>query len=216
MKYQDIQISDNALLSQFVQYWLNGNYSSAFAIIGNNPQLDSKAFLATAINLIGQAIVTVESYYSTNVTDYFVLKLTEFNTAVDNFRQKTTWDSSTNYLVGNFVDYNSDIYLCVMNNTNILPTNTTYWVYLGLRGDTVNSLNMTLKYNWNSSSLYNKNDVVTYNNIMYYALQSNQNQNPSTATAYWGVLLNIPKAKIIVSQAQPIDLYDGLIWWQIL
>lgn len=44
-----------------------------------------------------------------------------------------TWSSSTTYHIGDMVEYNGDYYLCIFDDngsgiTNIMPTNTTYWV----------------------------------------------------------------------------------------
>ena len=46
MKYQDIQVNDIALQSQFATYWMQGYYTEALRLFENNGQLDSKAFVA--------------------------------------------------------------------------------------------------------------------------------------------------------------------------
>jgi hypothetical protein len=219
MKYQDIQISDVALRSQFVQYWLNGQYTQAFAIIDNNPQLDSKAFIADCLNLITASILTLEQLYYTNVEDYLVAELQQFNVAINNFRQKNTWSSTTSYVVGNFVVYNSEVYLCFQANTNILPTNTAYWAYIGLKGqDGASTLDVQLKYEWKTNVNYVPKDVVYYIDTLYVSKTNNIAKIPSTSTSDWDIFLEIPKAKIIVSQNPPTGdiLYDGVIWWRIL
>lgn len=218
-KYQDIQIPDVTLRTQFVDCWLNGQYSQALAILTDNPQLDTKAFTANCFTLIAQAITVLEGYFFTNVTDYLTAQLTNYNEAINQFRQKSAWSSSASYFVGNFVVYQNEIYLCIQDNTNQLPTVTAYWVYIGLRGEQgADSINVNLKYSWSSLAQYAINDVVVYGDYLYYATQANTGQIPSTTSAYWSVFLQFPKSKIIVSQAEPTAemLYDGLVWWQIL
>lgn len=63
-KYQDIQITDNTLLTQFQQAWSNGDYATAFNIIDNNPQLDTKSFVADVINTL-----TANLTYLQNLND---------------------------------------------------------------------------------------------------------------------------------------------------
>lgn len=219
MKYQDIQLSDVALKTQFVDNWLNGNYSQAFAVIDNNPQLDTKAFTADVLNLISAAIITLEQLYYTNVEDYLVQELQRYNVAINEFRQKQIWLSIVQYKVGNFVIYNDEIYLCIQNNVGQVPTAIAYWVYLGLKGLAgANSVGTQLKYQWNSITNYAPKDVVFFVDTMYVSKTNNLNKQPATNPNDWAIFLEIPKAKIIISQIPPTQemLYSGLIWWKII
>lgn len=219
MKYQDIQLADVALRNQFIDYWMNGQYTQAFAIIANNPQLDTKAFTSTCFTLIAQAITVLEGYFFTNVTNYLTAQLTNYNAAISQFRTKNAYSSTTAYTPGNFVIYNSNVYLCIQDSTGNLPTNTTYWALVGLQGATgADGLDVTIKYEWNSTVTYAVNDVVNYQGQLYFAKQANSGQTPSSTSAYWDLFLAVPRAQIIVSQdAIPAsELYDGLIWWRVL
>lgn len=60
-KYQDIQITDNTLLTQFQQAWSNGDYATAFNIIDNNPQLDTKSFVADVINTLNANLTYLQN-----------------------------------------------------------------------------------------------------------------------------------------------------------
>jgi hypothetical protein len=51
------------------------------------------------------------------------------------------------YLVGNVVWYNGNIYRCIANNDSLLPTNTTYWVNLGAGFQTIER-----PIDWNATS----------------------------------------------------------------
>lgn len=218
-KYQDIQITDITLRNQFIDYWMNGQYDQAFAIITNNPQLDTKAFTSTCFTLIAQAITVLENYFFNGVTDYLTAQLTNYNAAISQFRNKSTYVAATAYVVGNFVVYNNDVYLCIQDSTGNLPTNTTYWVYLGLQGAQGGAgIDVNLRYNWSPAVNYITNDVVLYGNILYVATQPSTGQIPSTTSSYWNEFLEMPKSKIIVSATEPTSdmLYDGLIWWQII
>lgn len=219
MKYQDIQIPDLDLRGLFVDYWLNGQYTEAFAILANNPQLDNKAFVADCFNLVAQAIIALEAKYSTEVTGYLSTQLTQYNIAIGQFRQMSNWSSTTRYVVGNFVTYNDEIYLCYQDNINQVPTNENYWAYIRLRGlQGAGGIDVNLKYQWSGAINYAIRDVVYYDDCLWVATQANINQKPSVGSDYWGIFLKLPRAKIIVSQTPPAeaDRYDGLIWCQVL
>jgi hypothetical protein len=51
------------------------------------------------------------------------------------------------YVVGNVVWYNGNIYRCIANNDSLLPTNTTYWVNLGVGFQTIER-----PIDWNATS----------------------------------------------------------------
>lgn len=60
-KYQDIQIADNTLLTQFQQAWSNGDYITAFNIIDNNSQLDTKSFISDVINTLNANLTYLQN-----------------------------------------------------------------------------------------------------------------------------------------------------------
>ena len=60
MAYQDIQIPDEALRTQFISYWQNQDYAEAFALLSNT-QLTNKVNNAAMWNDITTTTVTVEN-----------------------------------------------------------------------------------------------------------------------------------------------------------
>lgn len=218
-KYQDIHNSDLTLKAQFSQAWLNGNYTSAFNILQNNPQLDSKAFVASCFANIVDALNVLEGYFYNGVTEEMQLLFTNYTEGINQFVNRKQWDNTKDYKVGNFVIYDDEIYLCIQDNTNILPINTAYWSYLGLVGEKGNNAVQTdFRYNWTSSDSYDTNSVVMYDKNLYYALRHNINKTPTTNPQDWAIFISIPQVKIVVSSTTPSDdlVYDGLIWWQII
>lgn len=47
-----------------------------------------------------------------------------------------SYNNSTPYVIGNKVSYNGSSYVCKLNSTGNLPTNTTYWLLIAQKGDT--------------------------------------------------------------------------------
>lgn len=222
MLYQDIQLGDIELKSQYITLWMNGQYTEAFNILSNNPQLDSKAFVAECSNLIFQAIMAIEEKYDNDVNGFLALKLTEYNEAIDQFKQMGEWSAQIAYVVGNFVTHNNKTYLCIQDNINHEPptgAEDEYWVEIMLNGPEGSpGLDVNLKYAWSGAVTYAPRDVVYYKDGLYIATQASLNQPPSDTSEYWNVFLKMPRAKIIVSQTSvpPDELYDGLIWFRIM
>ena len=218
MKYQDIQVNDIALQSQFAAYWMQGNYTEALNLLENNGRLDSKAFVAEVMLKIGQSLAIIESYYARDFENALSLDLTLFNASINEFRNRKQWDSTIAYKIGNAVEYNNNAYICIQDNTNQLPTNANYWVELiGLQGDKgIPGIDVNYRGQWLSSKIYNKNDIVIYGDYLWVSLQDNVTNMPSTTSDKWGIFLLFPKVEIIVSREQPVSIYDGLIWAKIL
>ena len=218
MKYQDIQVNDIALQSQFAAYWMQGNYTEALNLLENNGQLDSKAFVAEVMLKIGQSLAIIESYYARDFENALNLDLTLFNASINEFRNRKQWDSAIAYKIGNAVEYNNNAYVCIQDNTNQLPTNVNYWVKLiGLQGDRgIPGIDVNYRGQWLSSQTYNKNDVVVYGDYLWVSLQDNVTNMPSVTSDKWSIFLPFPTVKIFVSQEQPINAYSGMIWMKIL
>ncbi len=218
MKYQDIQVNDIALQSQFAAYWMQGNYTEALNLLENNGQLDSKAFVAEVMLKIGQSLAIIESYYARDFENALNLDLTLFNASINEFRNRKQWDSAIAYKIGNAVEYNNNAYVCIQDNTNQLPTNVNYWVELiGLQGDKgIPGIDVSYRGQWLSSQTYNKNDIVIYGDYLWVSLQDNVTNMPSVTSDKWGIFLPFPTVKIFVSREQPINAYSGMIWMKIL
>lgn len=218
-KYQDIQASDVALRNQFVQAWLEGNYSRA-ALILSNAQLDSKAFVESCFNLMANALYILEDYFYTGVTQELTILYNEFTEGINQFVNRRDWDNTIAYKTGNFVLYDDAVYLCIEDTTaGILPTDTTYWVYLGLKGNKgPMSVDVKLRYQWISTITYAPKDIVIYGPTLWVATRENTGDVPSATSSNWQVFINFPVAEIVVSTTEPPTntLYDGLIWWQIM
>ena len=218
MKYQDIQVNDIALQSQFATYWMQGNYTEALNLLKNNGQLDSKAFVAEVMLKIGQSLAIIESYYARDFENALSLDLTLFNASINEFRNRKQWDSTIAYKIGNAVEYNNNAYVCIQDNMNQLPTNVNYWVELiGLQGDKgIPGIGVNYRGQWITAQTYNKNDIVVYGDYLWVSLRDNVTTMPSTISNVWDIFLPFPKAKIFVSREQPANIYDGLIWAKIL
>jgi len=215
-KSQDIHLSDASLRSQFISLFGSGDYTGAFNVLGANPQLDTKKFVEETLNVISDSITYLQDLYYTDVEDVLASELNRLQVAIDNYRNMSTYGGSTQYAVNNFVLYNTQMYLCkAIPPIGTLPTNTTYWELIGLKGEQGASSisNVTMRYDWSGATAYVTRDIVLYNDIFYVALQNGTNQNPATATTYWEIFMPIIK-RYIHTEATDTLLTVGDVWFK--
>ena len=169
--YQNLHLADKTLFNQY-RTLFKTNVSSAQEILDDS-QLALKSFRADDHNDLASDISTLENNYYTNVPTRLNSLLANFNNDVSKIKDRGTYSSSTSYYQYNVVSYvvsgNTNLYMCKLPSgtsviSNIAPTNTTYWLYLGLQGDQGSPTIGNLKYvgNWSSSESYSVDDVVTY------------------------------------------------------
>jgi hypothetical protein len=87
-------------------------------------------------------------------------------------------------------------YVCIANNTNTPPTNTSYWGLISLKGDQgiqgiqgLQGLSITYVGTWNNSTTYSIGQVVYYSTLgqSYVCVANNTNVSPEN-TDYWGLI----------------------------
>ena len=217
LHYQDIQIPDANLQQQLQQYFKSGQYAEALSLLTNNAtQLQGKAFIANTLSTIASGVLALEQYYNTGVTVYLSNLLTQYTTLINSIRKRSSWQSTVQYIPYNFVVYNNDIYMCFQQPPiGTLPTDATYWLYLGLRGPQGNpGVDVNMRYNWNATNTYNPNDVVVYDGNMYVALTANTNVIPTSSSTDWLLFLKIEKGQIYVGTTAPLNPPNNAVWFQ--
>lgn len=216
MKYQDIQISDTSLKNTFVNAFINGDYQTALDIIDNSRQLDSKAFIAEIINNISEILSVLQSEADLNINIYLEELLSDFQNNIDKLINMQEYSATTTYSEFNFVYYNNFVYMHIGEDTNgILPTDTNYWVLIGLQGNKgALGTGLTVKYDWDNSVTYYKKDLVKYSDSLWVANSQNVNQVPSQDSQYWEQFVEFIKGKIESSEIAPVDRYVGQIWFK--
>lgn len=220
IKWQDLALENEPLRQQFMQYFREGYYFQAIDLIKDNiNNIDSEAFLPDVFNILNSALTFLQNLYYNSVEVVLSEDEQEFQFMINSFINKKQFDATAIYIPYNFVVYNEQIYLCIKETTaGILPTNTAYWVLIGLKGEVgATAIDIQLRYDWDYQITYSPKDVVTYNNILYVAKLRNNNSQPDINPVDWEVLMKIPRAKIIVSPTEPNSnaLEIGGQWWTI-
>lgn len=221
-RYQDIQISEVQDKMDYTNFFNDKNYQSAWDIIDNNPQLNGVAFTAELINDITNEIQNLENYVTTDVDDFLEELNINFDKLINEFILMQDYNSSIVYQRYNFVYYNDLVYMYINSapSSGKIPTNTSFWVVIGLKGNkgAGGCADLSLKGQWISSALYTAGDLAIYGGAMWVvkkgitiAGSTPPDQNPN-----WQLFIQPEVAIIDSSIEQPVNKYLGAIWFEMI
>lgn len=209
--FSDVTSSNRALVEQYYTYKSSGNDSAATDLLNNNPNLKNTIVTAEMIQLIYDMNISQQRFYLNDVQQYLV----------NIVKQKGNWNETTTYTKYDVVQYvvNGAIqsYMGAVVNIPIgtLPTNTSYYVPITLRGEQgASGTGLSVRGVWNSLDTYYVNDCVSLNNAMWYAIVENTNNAPNDLSTYWKKFADLP-SPIRVSTTQPASQNVGDEWHQI-
>ena len=217
-RLQDIQIADVDLKAQYYSLFLDGNIDGARLLAEANEQLNSKVISKDNLNRLVDAILGLEGYYDDGVTQYLDGLTNEYQVSIDDLIYMTLYNALLQYEINNVVMYNDELYYCYAKPPiGTLPTNTSYWLYLGLKGDNGNpSLGVDYKGAWSSSVTYSEYDMVVYQSRIYVAKTSNINKIPKDNPTEWFLAMDVMKQGIYISTSGATGLSKGDLWLYII
>lgn len=178
-RLQDIQIGNEELLNTYRNYFSNKYIDAAHNLINTNI-LRSYVLQAEWMNAVKTKIENVEQPKETEIDEEIEARSIEFQYNINELLYLQEYDENTQYYKNNFVLYNNRVYFCIQNSLGNLPTNTSYWLDVGLIGKKGQyGLGVTYKGFWNESASYNKYDLVSYQNNLYIAINNNIGNAPT-------------------------------------
>lgn len=216
-RLEDININEINLKGQYYNLFMGENIDEAHNLIESNQELKFKVINAENLNKIIEHILYLENNYFSNVENVLENHLNNYQIDINDLIYLREYDETTQYKINNFVSYQDEIYYCFKQPPiGTLPTNETYWIYLGLHGENSRiPLGVNYQGNWSSSKLYNKYDMVVYQNKLFVAKEDNSGQNPNTSDK-WSLQMSVEEQGIFVSEAEPPTIKQGNIWIQII
>ncbi len=194
--------------------------TSAEIIELNNLTLTLKEYIISPEdwNKFTDCLVAMEVFIKDEVEGYILTKQGEFNdyidgkqtdieyyvdgkeaqiqVEIDKFDYKGVYSGAVQYYAKNIVDYNDGsgvkAYLCILDSLGNVPTNTTYWKILTIKGEKgdagENAVGLTFKGAWADNVTYDKDDSVQYGGTMFASLiELNLDNEPvlGADTDYW-------------------------------
>lgn len=221
----DMNSSDGTLMTQYQTAMQNGDFATARTVLAQIPNVNNKILDSVKMNTLFDTTVALERFYKTNVKPYIEEKQQEWEALVNlftaNFVYIGPYQQGTPYKQNNMVSAinpatgDTNIYIAIQDNSAPL-TDMNSWRTLTIKGvQGLSGEGLTFAGAWNSTTAYNTNDVVTYQNDLWVALQPSTNQDPTSTTGHWQNYGNFPVTTIVVSQTQPTQSV-GDFWFQVV
>ena len=218
-QWLNILSSDGPLIAQYQAALQAGDTTQANQILAQIPQGTQKILTAVDLNKLTQAIQAVERFYKTDIEPYIQTQQESWLSTIQQFSYQGTWQVGTSYIPNNLVSYTTSgltlIYIATsMPPVGTVPTNQQYWRLLTIQGQQgISGVGLSYRQQWSSSQTYSVNDAVTYDGAIWMALQSNQNQIPSSSSAYWQIVMNLSVTTYPIQSTEPPNLQVNGLWF---
>lgn len=216
----DMHLSSQSTFLDYYYAMQTNNISYASTILSSNPSLANQITTADNINTLLNEVYRRELIPKQDI-DYFLAGLhAVYESMILNTRVRGEWSPDIEYQVHNLVYYNGKGYYVYPNQNppkGTLPTDTTYWREYDIRGyQGYGGINLQFKGNWDGTQNYVKNDIVIYQNKLWYAIADNSDYEPNLNHYPW-VIITMPKLpnKTPIQRSLPTGYDIGDFWWQI-
>lgn len=210
---EDIHIQDKQNWIAFNNYLAGGNYNAAKAILNANPSLVSKIFDQNRFNKQSDGLIAIEQNINDNTEGYLNNLLVKQGELIDNYQNKGLWNNANEYQQNNLVyDSNGDFYFAKTNIPAGSELSYDGWLKLDLTGDKgVYGTGFTWRGEYASSTTYQKNNVVRYNNALYISKTTTTSVPTNTTDWYllWTAPTEVEKFEIINKQIT--KTYDTIV-----
>ena len=171
------------LVSQYESLIKLKRFNEASQLLVDNPSLNRIYFNAEKYNRIIDSVKAIQRLYFSDIQKYIEELIT----------YKGEYSSKNSYEKYDVCLYNSSAYLCVSNSEiGVLPTSNK-WVKITLKGDQGEpGLGLSFLGTWSSTTTYQKDSCITYNNILYASKADNNiGKTPSVNSEYWTLVFDI-------------------------
>lgn len=187
----DVSSSVYSDWKQFNTYIVNGQFSNASTLLQSNTELQKCIIDSVYMNQLSKTVEEVEDLFLNDIQNYI------HETVI----HKGEWNSAAKYTKYNFVTYSINgviqTFECLRDDTPIgtVPTNTTYWVIRTIRGEDgqqgASGTGLSPRGTWGAYTQYYKDDLVSYNNVLWAARKDNLGYVPYDDSAVWYSVLSL-------------------------
>lgn len=118
------------------------------------------------------------------------------------------WDSGTTYKVDDVVTSGGGTYVCILEHSNQVPPNGTYWIAIAEKGDTgLQGDSLSWQGAWDSGTTYSALELVSHSGSVYLCILASTNNEPPNAT-YWQLITIVENANDDLSP-ESLDIASG-------
>ena len=183
----DVTLDLLPFVQEYQTLYQSGKLNDAANLLNNHPELQNCMINAKTINRCYDGIKALQRYYFSDIQKYIEELIT----------YRGEYSSKSSYEKYDVVIYNSSAYLCVSDSgIGVLPTSNK-WIQITLKGDQGEpGLGLNFMGLWASTTTYQKDSCVTYNNILYASnIDNNIAKTPAVNSAYWSLVFDISQFK---------------------
>lgn len=217
--YLNVTATDGPLIQQYMEAINAGNQVLANQILAQIPAAEQKVIKATDLNKVMQATLAVERFYKDDIYDYIAQEQQNWENIINQFTYKGIYSSGNTYQKYNMVGYTTNgstlVYIAIQDvPTGNAPLNETFWRIMTIQGQEGEpGVGLSYRLEWNPATQYEPNQAVTYDGVLWMALQTNINVQPGTDDNIWEKVLDFTVATYPIQPTQPTNLPVGGLWF---
>lgn len=217
--YLNVTATDGPLIQQYMEAMNAGNQVLANQILAQIPAAEQKVIKATDLNKVMQATLAVERFYKDDIYDYIAQEQQNWENIINQFTYKGIYSSGNTYQKYNMVGYATNgstlVYIAIQDvPTGNAPLNETFWRVMTIQGQEGEpGVGLSYRLKWNPATQYEPNQAVTYDGILWMALQTNINVQPGTNDSIWEKVLDFTVTTYPIQPTQPTNLPVGGLWF---
>lgn len=217
--YLNVTATDGPLIQQYMEAMNAGNQVLANQILSQIPAAEQKVIKATDLNKVMQATLAVERFYKDDIYDYIAQEQQNWENIINQFTYKGIYSSGNTYQKYNMVGYTTNgstlVYIAIQDvPTGNAPLNETFWRVMTIQGQEGEpGVGLSYRLEWNPATQYEPNQAVTYDGVLWMALQTNINVQPGTNDNIWEKVLDFTVTTYPIQPTQPTNLPVGGLWF---
>lgn len=217
--YLNVTATDGPLIQQYMEAMNAGNQVLANQILSQIPAAEQKVIKATDLNKVMQATLAVERFYKDDIYDYIAQEQQNWENIINQFTYKGIYSSGNAYQKYNMVGYTTNgstlVYIAIQDvPTGNAPLNETFWRVMTIQGQEGEpGVGLSYRLEWNPATQYEPNQAVTYDGVLWMALQTNINVQPGTDDSIWEKVLDFTVTTYPIQPTQPTNLPVGGLWF---
>ena len=217
--YLNVTATDGPLIQQYMEAMNAGNQVLANQILAQIPAAEQKVIKATDLNKVMQATLAVERFYKDDIYDYIAQEQQNWENIINQFTYKGIYSSGNTYQKYNMVGYTTNgstlVYIAIQDvPTGNAPLNETFWRVMTIQGQEGEpGAGLSYRLKWNPATQYEPNQAVTYDGVLWMALQTNINVQPGTEDNIWKKVLDFTVTTYPIQPTQPANLPVGGLWF---
>jgi len=221
--YQELTTAQKAIVVDWNALIAQKRFTEADALMAANPDLAKSFPTAEKWNKTMESIIAVQRFFKDSVFTYIQdtgVDVKEF--ILSAVKYKGNFSPSVLYGLYNLVYYETtdeetgktiDAYMSYKETIPIgtLPTNTSYWFPVTLRGNMgASGVGLSFRKNWDYTKQYYENDIVLHDGDLWYAKQDNINSAPILGSANWEVFYELKQTTVSIIMIDGKPLSEGL------